>query len=154
VYEERRAQRAETSRRDEQLRNAGEAVRAEAMNRRRQPKSLIGNSSDDGDQDKVRDPGSRSGTSNDSAGRRKRKRDDFSEDWMDGLLGIEVRRLGQEADRLRLKSERLKLDRDGFTSSETREAERFSLQQEQFKSQREMQLKMMSVLDKIIQKMQ
>jgi hypothetical protein len=154
VNEERRAQRAETSRREEQLRNAGEAVRAEAMNRRLQPIRLSGNSSDDEDQDRVRDPGSKSGTSNDSAGRRKRKRDDFSEDWMDGLLGIEERRLDQEAERLRLESERLKLDRDRFTSRDTREAERFSFQQEQFKSQSEMQFKMMSVLDKMIQKMQ
>jgi hypothetical protein len=54
---------------------------------------------------------------------------------MDSLLEIEERRLGQESDHIRLESDRIKLDRDKFISSETREAERFSFQQEQFKAQ-------------------
>jgi hypothetical protein len=153
--EVRREQQAAASRRDEQLRNAGEAVRAEAMNRGGRATNVNESSNEDENQGTAREePGSRSGNSTDSSRRPKRKRDGFSEEWMDGLLEIEERRLGQESDRIRLESDRLKLDRDKFVSSETREAERFSFQQEQFKSQGEMQLKMMSVLDRIIQKMQ
>jgi hypothetical protein len=98
------------------------------------------------------EPGSRSGNSTDSSRRPKRNKDGFSEEWMDSLLKIEEQHLGQESDRIRLEPDRLKIDREKFVSSETREAGRFSFQQEQFKKQSEMQLKMMSVHSKIIQR--
>jgi hypothetical protein len=52
-----------------------------------------------------------------------------------------------------LETDRLKFEREMFEHCEERKAERFSLQQERLRSQREMQLRMISVLDKMIQKL-
>jgi hypothetical protein len=47
-------------------------------------------------------------------------------------MKIEDRRLGEEADRMLLETDRLKFEREKMIEqSEAREAERFSLQQEQ-----------------------
>jgi hypothetical protein len=82
--EERRARQAEASRRDEQLRNAGEEVRVEAMNRRRQTLLLLrmnDSNSEDGVQEDDRDDlCPRSGSSIESLRRQKRKRDGFGDD--------------------------------------------------------------------------
>jgi hypothetical protein len=90
------------------------------------------NSEDGVQEDDRDDPGPRSGSSIESLRRQKRKRGRFGDDWVEGWMKIEDRRLGEEADRMLLETDRLKFEREKMIEqSEAREAERFSLQQEQ-----------------------
>jgi hypothetical protein len=152
--EEKRAQQGEASRRDEELRDEGEAVRDEAMERRRHngPGNLrnVDECIDDEPSNPNDNPVHGRGQSSESGGRRKRKKDDGGTEWIEYLIEIEESLLGQESSRLRLETDRLQLDRDKFRSKIIRESDRFSLQQEHFTTQTEMQLKMMNVLDRMI----
>jgi hypothetical protein len=75
----------------------------EEIGEREQPASNQGN------------PSNGNGHSNESACLRMRKREERGTDWIESLLKIEERRLGQESARLKLETDKLQLERDKFT---------------------------------------